>query len=153
VSLQKILYAPSNGTIIYKTKYNAYWKENIKLFKAGDFIAELTQHIPPKHKHLIRYYGLYSSRTKGMSVKDGSLAKFGYKVTSDRKTSQNPEYEMETVSAKVSRRRWVRLIQKIYEVDPLICPQCGYEMKVIAVITYPFEVNKIPKLSDKEKST
>jgi len=52
---------------------------------------------------------------------------------------------METVSAKVSRRRWVRLIQKIYEVDPLICPQCGYEMKVIAVITYPFEVNKILK--------
>ncbi len=27
----------------------------LKLFKAGDFIAELTRHIPPKHKHLIRY--------------------------------------------------------------------------------------------------
>ena len=25
-----------------------------------------------------------------------------------------------------------RLIQKIYEVNPLICPQCGHEMKVIA---------------------
>jgi hypothetical protein len=36
VSLQKILYAPSNGTIIYKTKYNAYWKENIKLFKVTE---------------------------------------------------------------------------------------------------------------------
>jgi len=32
VSLQKILYARSNGTIIYTTKYNEYWKENIKLF-------------------------------------------------------------------------------------------------------------------------
>jgi hypothetical protein len=31
-----------------KTKYNAYWKENIKFFKANDFIAELTKHIPPK---------------------------------------------------------------------------------------------------------
>ena len=47
VSLQKILYARSNGTIIYKAKYTKYWKENIKLFKANDFIAELTQHIPP----------------------------------------------------------------------------------------------------------
>jgi hypothetical protein len=33
-------------------KYNEYWKENIKLFKALDFIAELTQHIPLRHKHL-----------------------------------------------------------------------------------------------------
>ena len=52
ISLQKTLYSRSNGTIIYKAKYNAYWKENIKLFKAGNFIAELMQHIPPKHKHL-----------------------------------------------------------------------------------------------------
>jgi hypothetical protein len=58
VSLQKILYVRSKGTVIYKTKYNEYWKENVKLFKAVDFIAELTTHIPPKHKHLIRYYGL-----------------------------------------------------------------------------------------------
>ncbi|HEB32289.1 MAG TPA: hypothetical protein ENI15_15675 [Spirochaetes bacterium] len=31
-----------------------------KLFKAADFIAKLTLHIPPKHKHLIRYYGVNS---------------------------------------------------------------------------------------------
>ncbi len=39
VSLQKILYARSNGTVIYKTKYNEYFKENVKLFSAADFIA------------------------------------------------------------------------------------------------------------------
>jgi hypothetical protein len=39
--LQKILYVRSKGTVIYKTKYNEYWKENIKLFKASDFIARL----------------------------------------------------------------------------------------------------------------
>lgn len=35
------------------------------MFDACDFLAELTQHIPPKGVHLIRRYGLYSSRTKG----------------------------------------------------------------------------------------
>ena len=30
-----------------------------------DFLAELTQHIPPKEVQLIRWYGLYSSRIKG----------------------------------------------------------------------------------------
>lgn len=56
-------------------------KENSKLFKANNFIAELTQHVPQKHKHPIRYYGLYSaysSTTKGNTAKDGSLAQFGY---------------------------------------------------------------------------
>ena len=118
VSLQKILYARSNGTIIYKTKYNEYCKENIKLFKAGNFIAELTQHIPPKHKHLIRYYGLYSSRTKGKAHKDGSLAKYGYRARPKKTTDKLPDSEMESVSNKASRRSWARLIQKVYEVDP-----------------------------------
>jgi hypothetical protein len=35
------------------------------------------------------------------------------------------------------------LVQKVYEVDPLVCPRCRSDMKVIAVITDPFEVNKI----------
>ena len=61
VSLQKITYESTKGKIIYHTKYNIYCKENIKLFTAVDFIAELTQHIPPKRKHLIRYYGLYAN--------------------------------------------------------------------------------------------
>ena len=47
VSLQKILYARSNGTIIYKRKYNEYFKENIKLFKASDFIARLYRRVHP----------------------------------------------------------------------------------------------------------
>jgi hypothetical protein len=143
VSLQKILYARSNGTIIYKTKYNEYWKENIKLFKANDFIAELTQHIPPKHKHLIRYYGLYSSRTKGKAHKDGSLAKYGYRARPKKTTEKFPDIEIQSVTNKAARRSWARLIQKVYEVDPLVCPKCGSEMKVVAVITVPSEVNKI----------
>ena len=33
------------------------------------------------------------------------------------------------------RRSWAQLIKRIYEVDPLVCPSCGSEMKVIAFIT------------------
>jgi len=32
---------------------------------------------------------------------------------------------------------------KVYEVDPLVCPKCGSEMKVIAIITDLQEVDKI----------
>jgi hypothetical protein len=33
---------------------------------------------------------------------------------------------------KTFRKNWARLIQKIYEVDPLACPACRGEMRVIA---------------------
>ena len=39
--------------------------ENVHLFDPLDFLAELTQHIPPARMQLIRRYGLYSSRIKG----------------------------------------------------------------------------------------
>jgi len=35
---------------------------------------------------------------------------------------------------KEFRRNWARLIQKIYEVDPLICSRCQGSMRVIAFI-------------------
>ena len=114
-----------NGTVIYMTKYNEYWKENIKLFKAVDFIAGLTLHIPPKHKHLgnpseCLYYGLYSSRTKVKANEDGSLAKFAYRheTSGDVQPEQPSDDYTETVSSKSSRQSWARLIQKVYEVDP-----------------------------------
>lgn len=37
-------------------------------------------------------------------------------------------------SPKEFRRNWSRLIQKIYEVDPLICSRCQGSMRVIAFI-------------------
>ncbi len=31
-------------------------------------------------------------------------------------------------------QNWARLIQKIYEVDPLVCPQCQGDMRIIEFI-------------------
>ncbi len=33
-----------------------------------------------------------------------------------------------------TRSTWARLIKKVYEVDPLICPHCGGQMRFLAVI-------------------
>jgi len=53
------------GKVLFHTTYSGYFKENVHLFDALEFLAELTQHIPPRRVQLIRRYGLYSSRTKG----------------------------------------------------------------------------------------
>jgi hypothetical protein len=41
----------------------------------------------------------------------------------------------EARDARALRRSWAQLIKRIYEVDPLVCPTCDSEMKVIAIIT------------------
>lgn len=99
VSLQKITYEPVKKKIIYHTKYNEYWGENMKLFTATDFIADLTVHIPPKGKK--------------------------------EEIAEDPENK--EVPDEASKKAWARLIKKVYEVDPLICPKCGSEMKIVAM--------------------
>ena len=51
--------------------------------------------------------------------------------------------EPTSVSHAAYRSAWARLIAKVYEIDPLVCPRCGSEMKLIAVITDPAEVRTI----------
>ena len=43
----------------------------------------------------------------------------------------------------LSRSTWARLIAQVYKVDPLICPRCSAQMRVLAVITEPEEVRKV----------
>jgi hypothetical protein len=35
------------------------------------------------------------------------------------------------------------LLRKVLEVDPLLCPQCKVEMKIVSVITDPVVVDSI----------
>jgi len=65
ISLGKIRYERFKGRVLFHTTYSEYFKENLHMFDALDFLAQLTQHIPPKRLQLIRRYGLYASRTKG----------------------------------------------------------------------------------------
>jgi len=41
--------------------------------------------------------------------------------------------EAEREFARERRRSWARLLWKLLEVDPLLCPRCGVEMKIVAV--------------------
>ena len=49
------------------------------------------------------------------------------------------------VFQSAGNRRWARLIQKIYEVDPLTCPKCSGAMRVISFIEDEEVIKKILK--------
>ena len=91
---------------------------NFQILPPLDFLAEFTQHIPPKGSHLIRYYGWYSNKSRGMRKKTEVAA------------SEEPLAEETTTSR--SSQAWAMLIKRVYEVDPLSCPECGGQMKVVS---------------------
>jgi len=61
------------------------------------------------------------------------------------KDSAIPAVNHPELSPKKFRKNWARLIQKIYEVDPLVCPKCQGEMRIIAFIEIPHIIKKILK--------
>jgi len=79
-----------------------------------------------------RYYGYYSNASRGLRKKAGTDAILPCLL------------QPETTDIQF-RKTWSRLIQKIYEVDPLTCPKCQGKMRVIAFIEDPDVVKKILK--------
>ena len=87
-SLQKITWNPDTKTVICRSRHSWHTKRHFEVFKATDFLAAAIQHIPPKgqqrpaaisgiyyrrsrtlHKQsqTIRYYGLYSNKSRGLA--------------------------------------------------------------------------------------
>ena len=45
------------------------------------------------------------------------------------------------------------MIRRVYEVDPLVCPRCGGEMRIVSFITQPVVIKRIVNhLRQREKA-
>ena len=53
------------------------------------------------------------------------------------------EAQARSPEARALRRSWAEMIKRVYEIDPLVCPECGREMKIIAFIIDHSVVDKI----------
>lgn len=148
LSLKKIsIEENGEATLVCYTSENEFFKGKTETFSAVRFLLELTQHIPPRGLQYIRRYGLYASRTKGKWADMPHMARLapdGWKAEHlQAPESARPYREESTFSDQESRCTWARLIAQVYEVDPLVCPRCSAQMRVLAVITEPEKVRKI----------
>jgi len=58
-----------------------------------------------------------------------------------RTSTTTPTILSNDMSGSVAKQNWARLIQKIYEVDPLICPKCQDQIKIISIIRVSTSLN------------
>jgi len=82
-SLARVVRLTDGGSVVYRAEQDHCRRfpgpasadlrggprRNFQVFSALDFLAELTQHIPEKGEHLVRYYGWYSHRQRGIRAK------------------------------------------------------------------------------------
>ncbi|MEE9152374.1 MAG: transposase, partial [Thermoplasmata archaeon] len=117
LSLKRLFFDETGGKVRYqygKGRAEEEWMDYL------EFIARVTSHIPDKGQVMVRYYGLYSNAHRGKMRKTHEAA--------------NPFLIIEQEEPFVPSKGWAEMIRKVYEVDPLLCPQCGTEMKVISFI-------------------
>ena len=82
--------------------------------------------IPAPRQHLVRYYGWYGNRARGARKKHGVGA------------------PVEAAAPPTPRsRNWARLLRKIFEVDPMLCPQCGVKMLPVSVVQEVVVIDRI----------
>ena len=99
-SLEKL--SIQDDIVTYTTKDGAAHE-----FDALEFLAALSCHVPKTYESITRYYGRYSCRRRGERAK----------------LSPPPPEEPESDYRREFRRSsWAACIKRVYEVNPLECP-------------------------------
>jgi hypothetical protein len=139
LSQERMTYIPehespdSTAKVVYRGKTT----RSTEFFTALDWLARLITHIPGKGEQMVRYYGYYSNKSRGMRKKGAT--------PSPKNSEANfaPIIIESDLSRKKFKKNWARLIQKIYFVDPLSCPKCSGNMRIISFIEDDATIKKI----------
>jgi hypothetical protein len=127
-SQERMTYLRDESKVLYQSKD----AKQTKTFDALEWLAAMCSHVPNRGEQMVRYYGYYSNVSRGKRKKEEQDIIIPCIIEED---GISPE----------KRKAWARLIQKIYEVDPLTCPKCQSSMKIIAFIEQEEVVKKILK--------
>jgi hypothetical protein len=131
-SLQKIHWNPKTKTVIYRSRRSWRTKRNFEVFKATDFLAAAIDHILPCGQQTIRYYGLYSNKSRGMPRPSAALTESDGEKQPVAKPPIVPPPSK--VTARAMRPLWRDLILRVWGADPLQCPCCKSTMSRAAAV-------------------
>jgi hypothetical protein len=64
--------AKDSSDRVAKVIYQSKDAKTTKTFDALDWLAQLVSHIPNKGEQMVRYYGFYSNKSRGLRKKAGT---------------------------------------------------------------------------------
>ncbi len=102
-----------------------------------EFIARVTDHIPEPGQQLIRNWGYYSNASRAKRLRESSLQSSAPPMQDQQRKPDSDEGQRQR------RLGWAKMIQKVYEIDPLLCSFCGAEVKILSFIIESKTIKKI----------
>jgi hypothetical protein len=136
ISLDRLRYRPDTGQVIYYGRQQGRCGDGepspARIFPALDFLAAWCTHIPDSGQQLVRYYGAFSNAHRAPAPPPPAPScppeAEGAQPTLRDDSDSGEE------CARGRRRSWARLIKKVYEADPLVCPRCRGPLTIISLI-------------------
>lgn len=109
----------------YDGQWVIFWYESheekrrvYRRLEAREFIERLIDHIPLKGFKMVRHYGLYARRSRGIACE----------ILSKCRNFLQQSFAFLSAPAKVLG--WRQRLIRTYGQDPLLCPRCGGEMEL-----------------------
>jgi hypothetical protein len=134
IALERLRYRPESGQVIYYGRQRGRCGDgdssSARIFPALDFLAALCTHVPDSGQQLVRYYGAFSNARR---VSARAPAPASAQPAEPRPPPHDDSDSAEEF-ARDRKRSWARLIKKVYEADPLVCPRCSGPLKIISLI-------------------
>ena len=159
---EKIRYDPASDTVIWTAAPKGFYKGKTETFKGFEFVDQLVAHLPPRRVQLVRRYGVYAGKVRKhwqerpniycLAPKSWQKGHPSQSQIVQAKAPENEEaVQVPDAWSKLRKQSWARLLQKVYEVDPFVCPKCQGTMSVVAIIEDPKELTKIIDWASQQK--
>ena len=138
-----------DGRIAVDTPPDPRTGATVKVLDRLDFVHAVCQQIPDRGLHQVRYYGAYANRKRRV-IREAFEARGeeAPEASSSREdvgdASPSPPAPPGSVEA-ARRSAWARMLRKVFEVEPLVCPRCRVEMEIVASITEVGVIDRILK--------
>jgi len=93
--------------------------------------------VPRPRLHLIRFHGVLAPNAKLRALV------VPQEPEPPAQATQPAECEANSAHHRPVRRRWAKLLKRVFEIDLEPCPKCGGELKIIAAILEQPVIEKI----------
>jgi hypothetical protein len=135
-SQQRMQYFPEKAQVVYHSKHG---KEQ-KTYDALEWLAAMPAcacphadrgtHVPQRRQQSVKYYDRYANSTRG-------------RLRKRQHVDPIPTVLEPPISSEAFRRNWARLIQKVFEVDPLVCSHCQGRLRPVSFIQDALVIRRI----------
>ena len=120
-----------NGSwLIYRLPKPSHTGQTFIQLEPLDFLERISKLVPYPRRHRRHYQGVLAP---GSPLRKKVIA-CSQKIPNDAAMQ---------VSAKKASLNWAKLIARIYEVDPLICSDCGSEIKIVFFVVHSAQIRRI----------